>query len=102
MVTTNLIRNKIPNTYGDVGGTTSWPNLDFARTPDPVNPDHYKKHKSGIECIDVVEHMSFNLGNAIKYIWRADLKEDRISDLKKAKWYIEREIERLGHGGVGE
>jgi hypothetical protein len=38
--------------------------------------------------------MSFNLGNAIKYIWRSDLKNDAIEDLSKAQWYIEREIEK--------
>jgi hypothetical protein len=60
---------------------------------DAVNhPKHYNGHPSGIECIDVVEHMGFNLGNAIKYVWRADLKNDALEDLRKAKWYIEREI----------
>jgi hypothetical protein len=58
------------------------------------NPKHYTEHPSGIECIQVTEHMGFNLGNAIKYIWRCDLKEDAIEDLKKAKWYIEREISK--------
>lgn len=62
---------------------------------DAVNPDHYKSHPSGIECIQVTEHMSFNLGNAIKYIWRAGLKDATKQDLEKAKWYIEREIARL-------
>jgi len=47
-----------------------------------------------IECIQITEHMNFCLGNSIKYIWRADLKEDPIKDLKKAKWYIDRELER--------
>jgi len=64
---------------------------------DTVNhPPHYKEHPSGIECIQVTEHMSFCLGNAVKYIWRADLKHDDggIEDLRKARWYIEREIER--------
>lgn len=61
---------------------------------DPVNPDHYRKHPSGIECIQVSEHMSFPLGSAIKYIWRADLKDNPIEDLKKAVWYLEREIQR--------
>ena len=56
------------------------------------HPQHYNGHPSGIECIDVVEHMGFNLGNAVKYIWRADLKGNAIQDLEKAKWYIEREI----------
>jgi hypothetical protein len=63
--------------------------------PDVVNkPPHYTEHPSGIECIQVTEHMGFNLGNAIKYIWRCDLKKDAIEDLKKAKWYIEREIQK--------
>lgn len=65
---------------------------------DVVNhPPHYTAHPSGIECIQIVEHMGFNLGNAIKYVWRADLKHDAIEDLRKAAWYIEREIERRSH-----
>jgi hypothetical protein len=40
--------------------------------------------------------MGFCLGNAIKYIWRADLKNDAIEDLEKAKWYIERELKKRG------
>lgn len=64
---------------------------------DPVNhPAHYNAHPSGIECITITEHMNFNLGNAVKYIWRAGLKsEDALSDLAKAGWYIEREMARL-------
>lgn len=64
-----------------------------APATDPVNhPKHYTAHPSGVECITVTEHMGFSLGNAVKYIWRADLKNDALEDLKKAKWYIEREI----------
>lgn len=67
----------------------------IAETNDSVNhPKHYTTHASGIECIDVTEHMGFNLGNATKYIWRCDLKKDAIEDLRKAIWYIEREIQR--------
>jgi len=63
---------------------------------DPVNrPKHYTEHPSGIECIQVTEHMNFCLGNAVKYIWRAGLKGDAIEDLQKAHFYIEREIQRL-------
>jgi hypothetical protein len=59
---------------------------------DMVNhPPHYTSHPSGIECIQITEHMGFCLGNAIKYIWRADLKNG-LQDLEKAKWYIDREI----------
>lgn len=62
---------------------------------DPVNhPKHYTSHPSNIECIQITEHMGFCLGNAIKYIWRADLKSDAIEDLEKAIWYIQREIDR--------
>lgn len=60
---------------------------------DTVNhPKHYNSHPSGVECIDVVEHFPFNIGNAIKYLWRCGLKGDEVEDLKKARWYIEREI----------
>ena len=63
---------------------------------DPVNnPVHYTDHPSGVECIQITEHMNFNLGNAIKYIWRAALKGKQLEDLKKAAWYVNREIARL-------
>lgn len=64
---------------------------------DNVNhPSHYTAHPAGIECIDVVEHMTFNIGNAIKYLWRAGLKAgDPIEDFKKSIWYIQREINRV-------
>lgn len=60
---------------------------------DPVNhPKHYTAHPSGIECIQVTRHFNFCLGNAIKYIWRAGLKDDAVEDLRKAIWYIQEEI----------
>lgn len=66
-----------------------------AAEPDIVNhPPHYTSHPSGIECIQITEHMGFNLGNAFKYIWRADEKGKALEDLEKARWYINREIER--------
>lgn len=58
------------------------------------HPPHYTAHPSGVECITIVEHMNFCLGNAIKYIWRAGLKGSAIEDLQKARFYIDREIER--------
>jgi hypothetical protein len=62
---------------------------------DPVNrPRHYTDHPSGIECIQITEHMSFTVGNAVKYLWRADLKADPLEDLRKARWYTDREIQR--------
>lgn len=61
------------------------------------HPAHYTAHPSGIECITVTEHMNFNVGNAVKYLWRAGLKSsDPMEDLRKAAWYVEREISRLG------
>lgn len=68
---------------------------------DNVNhPSHYNSHPSGVECIQVAEHMTFNCGNAVKYIWRNGLKDaatsgKQIEDLKKAIWYLQREVERL-------
>ena len=65
---------------------------------DPVNhPSHYTSDPSGIECIQITRHRNFNIGNAIKYLWRAGLKDGNsdIQDLQKAVWYIQDEIERL-------
>ena len=64
-----------------------------------INPSHYTTHPSGIECIQITQSMSFCLGNAVKYIWRADLKHDDggVEDLKKAEWYIKREIQRRAY-----
>ena len=64
---------------------------------DAVNhPKHYTSDESGIECIEVSENWSFCLGNALKYLWRNGKKdgEPSIKDLEKAKWYIQREIDR--------
>lgn len=64
---------------------------------DPVNhPEHYKV--GGIETIDFIEAkaLSYHLGNAVKYITRADHKGNRLQDLQKAKWYIDRAIEKAG------
>ena len=56
---------------------------------------HYNDHPSGVECITITEHFNFNIGNAIKYLWRAGLKGDVVEDLRKAAWYANREVERL-------
>ncbi len=65
------------------------------------HPKHYTSSKavcsacgSSIECIDITRHMGFNMGNSTKYIWRADLKNDAIEDLKKAVWYLQDEISK--------
>ena len=62
------------------------------------HPPHYAVNPTGIECIQVTEHMNFNLGNAFKYIWRVMFGQKQgakhTDDLKKAIWYLEREIAR--------
>lgn len=71
---------------------------------DPVNnPKHYTSHPSGVECIQITEHYSFCVGNAIKYMWRQGLKVDsnkdpvekQIEDCEKSIWYIKRHIDKI-------
>lgn len=68
---------------------------------DMVNhPPHYSGDPSGVECIEITRHRNFNVGNAIKYLWRSGLKGaatsgQQIEDLQKSVWYIEDEIFRL-------
>ena len=61
---------------------------------DSINPSHYRSHQSGIECIQITEHMDFLTGNAVKYLWRAGMKDNKIQDLEKALWYVQRLIKR--------
>lgn len=69
---------------------------------DMVNhPPHYTGHASGIECIQITEHMGFLIGSAMKYLWRCELKHDAIEDLRKAIWYIEREIAKREKSELG-
>jgi hypothetical protein len=76
--------------------TPDTPDAERGRTPvDPIHPAHYKSHPSGVECIDIIEHWSFNLGTVMKYVWRAGQKGPTLEDLRKAQWYLSREIERL-------
>jgi hypothetical protein len=72
------------------------PVVDVTSTKDDAvnHPKHYTS-KKGIECIQVTEQFNFNKGNAIKYVWRSGEKGNEVEDLKKAKWYIDREIEGL-------
>lgn len=79
MTDSNVEQSKAPETAGRLGD---------------INPSHYRQHPSGIECIQITEHFDFCLGNAIKYIWRAGLKGNKITDLEKAAWYIERAINK--------
>lgn len=79
----------------------SLPNAPAASTtgnevdPEGVNhPKHYNLHPSGVECWDIVRHHNFNIGSAIKYLWRQGLKdgEPSVKDLRKAVAYIEDQI----------
>lgn len=84
------------------GGWTSggWPVADAAH--DTVNhPPHY--NTGGIEVIEAIEAwgLGFHLGNAVKYIARANHKGSRLEDLRKARWYLDREIERSGEVADG-
>ena len=65
-------------------------------TQDNVNhPPHYKA--GGIETIDFIEakSLNYNLGNVIKYITRSDLKGNKLEDLQKAQWYLNREVQTM-------
>lgn len=73
------------------------PVIHSAPDHDPVNhPQHYTQNPSGVECIQVTRHMNFNVGNAVKYLWRAGIKDENlaIQDLEKARWYLDDEINR--------
>lgn len=81
----------------------------MSTTHDSVNhPKHYTSHPSGVECITVTRHMTFNIGNVVKYCWRAGLKTEegkdqrtkQIEDLKKAQFYLADEIKRLEGDGA--
>lgn len=71
--------------------------VNVAQEPDEINsPAHYTWLPNGVEVIDVTENLNFCLGNAVKYVLRAGFKHDEpLTDLRKAAWYINREIERL-------
>ena len=67
-------------------------NLNIKKEDVVNHPAHYTIHPSGIEAIDITQYMGFCLGNVVKYILRADYKGNRLQDLKKAAWYLDREI----------
>ena len=69
--------------------------MEHSEVEDVVNhPKHYSSHPSGIEVIQITEHLNFCMGNVIKYVLRADYKGKPIEDLRKAEWYLKREIAR--------
>ena len=59
-------------------------------------PAHYRSHASGVECIEITRNLPFDIGNAVKYVWRADLKNG-VEDYRKASWYLLDAIEHVGH-----
>jgi hypothetical protein len=63
------------------------------------HPPHYTTHPSGIEAIELCQYENFCIGNALKYLLRHQKKGEPIQDLRKAIWYIEREIDRLQNYG---
>jgi hypothetical protein len=84
-----------------ITGPTDWRN-QVIWVMDQVNhPPHYTADPSGVECIQITRHRNFNIGNAIKYLWRAGLKDENttVQDLEKAVWYIQDEINRLKEMG---
>ena len=66
-------------------------------TDEVDHPAHYNSHPSGVECIEIVRHMTFNTGNVFKYLWRSGLKDGQpaLKDFRKALWYLQDEIKRL-------
>jgi len=59
------------------------------------NPKHYTSHPSVLECIELSRHLNFNRGNALKYIWRAELKENKTQDIEKANTEIYDGFEKI-------
>jgi Protein of unknwon function (DUF3310) len=90
-----LSESDAPRSQDDTAGVSEEAVRSEALSEDPINPSHYRRHPSGIECIEVTRHMNFNVGNAVKYIWRYMDKGDPIEQLKKAQWYLDDEIRRL-------
>lgn len=80
---------------GENACSTCCPNPCIGHNNDPINPNHYKSHPSGIECIEISSGFDFLLGNVIKYVWRAGLKDSDsyLQDLEKALWYLNKKVE---------
>lgn len=59
-------------------------------SPDPMvdHPAHYNGHPSGVECIELIRYLNFNLGSAVKYVFRRGEKGSVVQDLEKAVWYL--------------
>jgi hypothetical protein len=82
--------------FGFYGGAAVTEGTEETMSDAVNHPKHYNAHPSGVECVTIAEHFNFNVGNAIKYLWRAGLKaSDAREDLQKARWYVERELQRM-------
>lgn len=89
-------------TVDDVNETSSRDNVNN-KSDNVEHPSHYTSHPSGVECITVARHFCFDIGNAIKYLWRAGLKKEQgmsnlekeIEDCNKAIWYIKDHVKML-------
>lgn len=86
---------------GKLLGFTASGGVVLGQADDPINPAHYKL-APGVEVISLTERLNFCRGNAVKYIARAGRKGDELEDLKKARWYIDREIARLADARLTE
>jgi hypothetical protein len=76
--------------------SSSYPAVEVGKRPDAVDhPSHYTWLPNGIEVIDVTAAFPFVRGNALKYLLRADHKGRKLEDLKKARWYLDYEIQQL-------
>jgi hypothetical protein len=91
-----------PDTLPPLDGPMKLKDGTVIRPADLVNhPPHYTNGPgcphcgNVIECITITEQMNFCLGNAVKYIWRKEAKGKPLEDLRKARWYIDREIARM-------
>ena len=88
--------SEVDSTYAHVKWTDEEPTsvATLSKTETVNHPDHYQGNK--YEAIDIIEdyNLNFHLGNVIKYVLRADKKNNRVEDLKKAAWYLNREMER--------
>jgi len=69
---------------------------------DQINPAHYRGFSNGAQVVDIAERLNFNRGNAIKYLARAGRKQDAdtLTDLEKAKWYVQLVIDRIIADGM--
>lgn len=89
----------IDDACANAESATEFSEFETDEIADVNSPSHYTSHPSGVECIAITEAFNFNVGNAVKYLWRAGLKGDALQDLRKAAWYVQREIERRERAG---